>query len=30
MSVVYAMDEEFHLKIRQGDVGRYVILCGDP
>ncbi len=21
---------EFHLKIKKGDVGRYVILCGDP
>ena len=30
MSVVYSPDEEFHLKIRKGDVGRYVILCGDP
>jgi len=23
-------EEEFHLKIKTGDVGRYVILCGDP
>lgn len=30
MSVVYAKGEEFHLKIKPGDVGRYVILCGDP
>ena len=30
MSTVYAPDEEFHLKIRPGDVGRYVLLCGDP
>ncbi len=30
MSVVYADQEEFHLKIRKGDVGRYVIMCGDP
>ena len=30
MSVVYSPDEEFHLKIRKGDVGRYVLLCGDP
>ena len=30
MGVVYAKDEEFHLKISQGDVGQYVILCGDP
>lgn len=30
MSVVYSPNEEFHLKIRVGDVGRYVLLCGDP
>ncbi len=30
MGVVYDDQEEFHLKIRRGDVGRYVILCGDP
>ncbi len=30
MGVVYDDQEEFHLKIRKGDVGRYVILCGDP
>ena len=30
MAVVYSPDEEFHLKIRTGDVGRYVLLCGDP
>ncbi len=30
MSTVYSKDEEFHLKIREGDVGKYVILCGDP
>lgn len=30
MSVVYSPNEEFHLKIRKGDVGRYVIMCGDP
>ena len=30
MATVYAPDEEFHLKIRPGDVGRYVLLCGDP
>ena len=23
-------NEEFHLKIHEGDVGKYVILCGDP
>ena len=30
MALVYAPDEEFHLKIRPGDVGRYVLLPGDP
>ena len=30
MATVYSPDEEFHLKIRPGDVGRYVLLCGDP
>ena len=30
MSLVYTNDEEFHLKIRPGDVGRYVLLPGDP
>ena len=31
MGLVYLQDgEEFHLKIRKGDVGRYVIMCGDP
>ena len=30
MKLVYSPDEEFHLKIRHGDVGRYVILPGDP
>lgn len=31
MGLVYSQDgEEFHLKIRKGDVGRYVIMCGDP
>ncbi|MBQ6323014.1 MAG: uridine phosphorylase [Lachnospiraceae bacterium] len=30
MAVVYSPNEEFHLKIKSGDVGRYVILCGDP
>lgn len=30
MSVVYSKNEEFHLKITEGDVGKYVILCGDP
>ncbi len=30
MSTVYSRDEEFHLKITEKDVGKYVILCGDP
>ena len=30
MSTVYSKDLEFHLKIREGDVGKYVIMCGDP
>ena len=30
MSVIYSPDEEFHLKIKPGDVGGFVILCGDP
>ena len=30
MSTVYSPNEEFHLKITPGDVGRYVLLCGDP
>ena len=30
MATVYAENEEFHLKIKKGDVGRYVLLCGDP
>ena len=30
MSTVYSPDEEFHLKITQGEIGKYVILCGDP
>ena len=29
MATVYSPEEEFHLKIRPGDVGRYVLLCGD-
>ena len=29
-STVYSPNEEFHLKIKPGDVGKYVILCGDP
>ncbi len=30
MSLVYAEHEEFHLKIKPGDVGKYVLFCGDP
>ena len=30
MATVYAENEEYHLKIKRGDVGRYVLLCGDP
>lgn len=30
MSLAYAENEEFHLKIKKGDIGKYVILCGDP
>ncbi len=31
MGMVYSQDsEEFHLKIRKGQVGEYVLLCGDP
>ena len=30
MALVYSPQEEFHLKIRSGDVGRYVLLPGDP
>ena len=29
-STVYSPNEEFHLKIKNGDIGKYVILCGDP
>lgn len=30
MPMAYSKEEEFHLKIKKGDVGKYVILCGDP
>lgn len=30
MALIYSPEEEFHLKIRPGDVGRYVLLPGDP
>lgn len=29
-ATVYSNELEFHLKIKKGDVGRYVILPGDP
>ncbi len=30
MALVYAQEKEFHLNIRPGDVGKYVLLPGDP
>ncbi len=30
MALIYSPEEEFHLKITPGDVGRYVLLPGDP
>lgn len=30
MATAYSPNEEFHLKIKRGDVGQYVILPGDP
>ena len=30
MTLVYSPNEEFHLKIKPGDVGKYVLLPGDP
>ena len=31
MATVYSPNEEFHLKITRGDVGRYASCsCGDP
>ncbi|HBI64279.1 MAG TPA: uridine phosphorylase, partial [Clostridiales bacterium] len=30
MATAYSPNEEFHLKIKPGDVGGYVILPGDP
>lgn len=30
MSEGILQDLQFHLKIRKGDVGRYVLICGDP
>lgn len=30
MSLVYAEDKEFHINVAKGEVGKYVILPGDP
>ena len=30
MPTVYSPDEEFHLKITNKEIGRYVLMCGDP
>lgn len=30
MAVIYAKDKEYHIGLRAGDVGEYVILPGDP
>ena len=30
MGSVYAEGQEYHLQIKEGDIGRYVILTGDP
>lgn len=30
MSTVYAKDVQYHINMKEGDVGRYVILPGDP
>lgn len=30
MAIAYSPNEEFHLKIKPGDIGEYVILPGDP
>lgn len=30
MSLVYSKDKEFHIDLKKGDVGRYVIVPGDP
>ena len=30
MATAYSPNEEFHLKIKPGDIGRYVIMPGDP
>ena len=30
MPMIYSPQEEFHLRIKAGDVGKYVLLCGDP
>ena len=30
MALVYAKEKEFHIDVAKGEVGRYVILTGDP
>lgn len=30
MSLIYTKNKEFHIDLQKGDVGRYVILPGDP
>ena len=30
MSLVYSDNKEYHIGLKNGDVGRYVILPGDP
>ncbi len=30
MRTVYSEEEEFHLKIKSGEIGGYVLMCGDP
>ena len=30
MATVYSPNEEFHLKTTPGEIGRYVLMCGDP
>lgn len=30
MKLIYSQDREFHIQVRPGEVGRYVILPGDP
>ncbi len=30
MALVYSKDKEFHIHVKTGEVGKYVILPGDP